>query len=122
MVWQRRVAAALLLLACAAAAGSAGEAGLGVPRSAAGAAVPNGLAQNGSSSSSGPGSASSSRWAELWAGTSSTGAPSKKKDKAQVLAELRAENEWKNSLVLWVLPQEIRNQMPMVVQVSGSGR
>lgn len=32
-------------------------------------------------------------------------------------AEFRAENEWKNSLVTWLLPDRLREAMPFPVQV-----
>ena len=39
------------------------------------------------------------------------------KDKAQLRAELHAENVWKNDLVLWVLPEPARAKLPMIGQV-----
>ena len=36
---------------------------------------------------------------------------------AEVQAELLAENEWKNSLVVWMIPDGIRAQLPLFVQV-----
>jgi lathosterol oxidase len=44
-----------------------------------------------------------------WAWAAPAGAP---KPKARVLAEIRAENEWKNSLVLWPLPAAARAALP----------
>jgi lathosterol oxidase len=40
------------------------------------------------------------------------------KDRQTRLAELRRENEWKNDLVMWMLPDSARAAMPHAVQVS----
>lgn len=41
-----------------------------------------------------------------------------RKSKQQTLQEIYEENEWKNSLVLWVLPDSIREAMPHWAQAS----
>lgn len=38
------------------------------------------------------------------------------KPRSVTLAEIIAENDFKNDLVLWVLPRQLRNAMPRVVQ------
>ena len=86
-------------------AGGGADAGLAAAQRLGGSAfAPSGPAQNGSSSSV---------WG-LW-GSGASRRPHK--DKQQLLAELHAENVWKNDLVLWVLPAETRARLPMVVQV-----
>ena len=37
------------------------------------------------------------------------------KPRAMTLAEIAAENDWKNDMVLWVLPRELRAAMPRIV-------
>ena len=101
--WVLLAALAAALAALVAAGGA--DAGLAAAQRLGGSAfAPSGLAQNGSSSSA---------WG-LWGGGASQ---RPKKDKQQLLAELHAENVWKNDLVLWVLPAETRAKLPMVVQV-----
>lgn len=86
-------------------AGGGADAGLAAAQRLGGSAfAPSGPAQNGNSSSV---------WG-LW-GSGASRRPHK--DKQQLLAELHAENVWKNDLVLWVLPAETRAKLPMVVQV-----
>lgn len=38
-----------------------------------------------------------------------------RKPQAATLAEIAGENDWKNDMVLWVLPLELRAAMPRVV-------
>lgn len=40
----------------------------------------------------------------------------RRKPRSVTLAEITAENDFKNDLVLWVLPRQLRNAMPRVVQ------
>jgi hypothetical protein len=70
------------------------------------------LAQNNSVSSS-----VDDKWT-LWLGSGKRGAV---KPKEQTLAELRAENDWKNELFLFWWPAEMREPIPRVVQVCGRG-
>lgn len=39
-----------------------------------------------------------------------------------VKAEIHAENEWKNNLVTWMLPDNVKAAMPFFVQVGGEQR
>ena len=105
--WVLLAALAAALAALVAAGGA--DAGLAAAQRLGDSAfAPNGLARNGSSSS----------WVPLWRKTASQ---KRQKDKMQTLAELHAENVWKNDLVLWVLPAETRAKMPMIVQVRAAG-
>ena len=38
-----------------------------------------------------------------------------RKPRAVTLAQIAAENDWKNDMVLWVLPRELRAAMPRIV-------
>lgn len=38
------------------------------------------------------------------------------KPRAQLLAELVEENDWKNGMVMWILPESVRQRMPRVVK------
>ncbi len=110
--WLLAAACAALLVALVAAGGP--EATIAAAAWAGGGARSSGAALGSLHNSSSSGTSSSgSAWTELWA-------PSKqqpKKDKAQRLEELRAENVWKNDLVMWVLPSEARAAMPHALQV-----
>lgn len=108
-----------LLTSSRASAGSLGDAGLGLARAggvaaAAGASSNAPPANSSSSGSSGllGGFDFLAPWQRLWS------APNQRasKPKAQVLAELKEENAWKNSLVTWMLPQAVLERMPFVVQ------
>lgn len=38
------------------------------------------------------------------------------KPRAQLLAELVEENDWKNDMVMWMLPETVQERMPRVVK------
>lgn len=111
-----------LLMSSGASAGSIGDAGLGLARAGSTAAAAAGSSAAPTNSSSGGssglfGGLDLGPWQRLWASPDQRAA----KPKAEVLAELKAENAWKNSLVTWMLPQAVLERMPFVVQVLVGG-
>lgn len=116
----------VLLTSSCALAGGVGDAGLGVARvdgsaAAAAAASSSALFSNSSSGSGDGGGGLDSPFSSLGLGSLQRlwAAPNQRaaRPKAEVLAELREENAWKNSLVTWMLPQAVLERMPFVVQV-----
>ena len=50
------------------------------------------------------------------------GLSSSQKSLEATLKEIRVENDWKNDLVLWVLPSQVRAATPRLVQVRSDMR
>jgi len=50
------------------------------------------------------------------------GFSSSRKSLEATLGEIRVENDWKNDLVLWVLPSQVRAATPRLVQVRSDRR